>query len=59
MHKTEFVLENKKPEILYEFELETDPLILERRSINKKRRTYHQEDSAVSVDHGSKMKDKR
>ena len=51
MHKSESVLENKIHKILWDFEMQAEYLIPPRRPnlklINKKKRTFHQEDFAA------------
>ena len=48
MHKPEHVLDNEKPKILFDFEIQTDHLNsarrLDRELMNKKTRTYHRVD---------------
>ena len=55
MHKPESVLENETHNILWDFEVQTDPLILARRPdlvlIDKRKRTCHIVDFVVPDDH--------
>ena len=55
MYKPKSVLENEMHQILWDFEIQTDHLILTRIPdlgvINKRRRTWHQMDLAIPVDH--------
>ena len=63
MHNPKSILENKTHKLLWDFEIQTDHLILGRRSdliiINKKKkkRTCRIEDFAVPVDHKVKLKE--
>ena len=61
MHNPESVLENEMHKLLWDFETQTDHLILARRPdlviIKKKERTYKIVDFAVSVDHRIKLKE--
>ena len=60
MHNPESVPENLKREILWDFEIQTDPLISARRpdlvTVNKNKRTCRIEDSAASADRRLKLK---
>ena len=60
MHNTASVLENDTHKLLWDFDIQTDHLILARRPdlvINKKRRTCKIVDFAVPVDHRIKLKE--
>ena len=63
MHKPEPVLENETQKILWDFEIQTDHLMLVRRPdlviINKKKRTCCIVDFAVPVDHRVKIKESK
>ena len=61
MHKPESILENEICKIFWDFEIQTDHLILARwpdfMIVNKKKRTIWIMDFAVSVDHRVKIKE--
>ena len=61
MHKSESALENETQKILWDFEIQTDYLILARRPevilIYKKERTFHLVDFAIPLDHRVKIKE--
>ena len=63
MYKPEYVLGNSTHKILYEFEIQTDNIILARRPdlvlFNKKKRTCHHLDFAVLADLKVKMKESK
>ena len=63
MYNLEFVLENEKHKLLWDFEIQTDNLILARQLdlmiVNKKKRTCRIVDFAVSVDHKVKIKESK
>ena len=63
MHKSESVQEKEINKILCGSEMQTDDLIPvgwpDLIPINKNKRTYHQEDIAVTVDHWIRIKKKR
>ena len=60
MHKPESVRENEMHKVLWDFEIQIDPLILARGPdlvlINKQKRTCRQVDLAILADHRVKIK---
>ena len=62
IHKPESVLANETPKILWDFEIQTDHLILAKRNylvlISKEKRTCYRGNFAVPADHRGKMKEK-
>ena len=63
MHTTEFIIENGTLNILWDFEIETDHLILAKKKknlvgVNKKKRTCRIVDVVVPADYWGKIKRK-
>ena len=63
MYKLESILENEIIKILWDFEIHTDHLIPARKLslvlIKRKKRTYHQVDFAILVNHRLKVKESK
>ena len=63
MHNSEFVLENETHKPLWDFEIQTGPLISARRPdlaiINKRKRTYRIVYFVVMADHRIKLKESK
>ena len=61
MQNPESVLENETHKLLWDFEIQTDDLISDRRSdliiINKKERTYRIVNFVVPTEHREKLKE--
>ena len=61
MLSQESVLENETRKVLWDFEIQTDPLIVTKRPdlviVNKKKRSYRIVDLAVLADHRRKLKE--
>ena len=63
IHNPDFVLENEIHKLLWNFDIQTDPLISVKRPdqviISKKKRNFQTVDFAVPADHRVKLKKKK